>query len=153
MKRPSSLQYCQIKNNLIDCIYDKSKLKQNKFTSGTNFLIKKTIFYKQKKSRLFIITKLNLIKEIKKRIQIYKKWGKFIIPYQNQILFINKYESFNFSWGFGTRLSEYTDNIPKPMIPIGGRPIIEHIMSIYSKYQFNEFVVALGYKGDVIKDC
>ena len=54
--------------------------------------------------------------------------------------------------GFGTRLSEYTDNIPKPMIPIGGRPIIEHIMSIYSKYQFNEFVVALGYKGDVIKD-
>ena len=54
--------------------------------------------------------------------------------------------------GFGTRLSEYTDNIPKPMIPIGGRPIIEHIMSIYSKYQYNEFVVALGYKGDVIKD-
>ena len=54
--------------------------------------------------------------------------------------------------GFGTRLSEYTDNIPKPMIPIGGRPIIEHIMSIYSKYQVNEFVVALGYKGDVIKD-
>ena len=54
--------------------------------------------------------------------------------------------------GFGTRLSEYTDNIPKPMIPIGGRPIIEHIMKIYSKYQVNEFVVALGYKGDVIKD-
>ena len=53
--------------------------------------------------------------------------------------------------GFGTRLSEYTDNIPKPMIP-SGRPIIEHIMSIYSKYQVNEFVVALGYKGDVIKD-
>ena len=53
--------------------------------------------------------------------------------------------------GFGTRLSEYTDSIPKPMIPIGNKPIIEHIISIYSKYGFNEFVIALGYKGDVIK--
>lgn len=53
--------------------------------------------------------------------------------------------------GFGTRLSEYTENIPKPMVPIGGKPIIEHIMSIYAKYGYNDFVVALGYKGDVIK--
>ena len=53
--------------------------------------------------------------------------------------------------GFGTRLSEYTDSIPKPMIPIGNKPIIEHIMSIYSKHGFNEFVIALGYKGEVIK--
>ena len=54
--------------------------------------------------------------------------------------------------GFGTRLSEYTDTIPKPMIPIGGKPIIEHIMSIYSRYGFKEFVVALGYKGEIIRE-
>jgi len=54
--------------------------------------------------------------------------------------------------GFGTRLSEYTDSIPKPMIPIGGKPIIEHIMSIYSKHGFKEFVVALGYKGEIIRE-
>jgi len=54
--------------------------------------------------------------------------------------------------GFGTRISEYTDSIPKPMIKIGDEPIISHIMSIYSKYGFNEFIIALGYKSEVIKD-
>ena len=53
--------------------------------------------------------------------------------------------------GFGTRLSEYTDTIPKPMVPIGGKPIIEHIMNIYSHYGHNEFYIALGYKGEEIK--
>ena len=54
--------------------------------------------------------------------------------------------------GFGTRLSEYTESIPKPMVPIGNKPIIEHIMSIYAKYGFKKFVVALGYKGEKIKE-
>jgi glucose-1-phosphate cytidylyltransferase len=54
--------------------------------------------------------------------------------------------------GFGTRLSEYTDSIPKPMVPIGGIPIIEHIMNHYSNFGHNEFFIALGYKGDVIKN-
>ena len=53
--------------------------------------------------------------------------------------------------GFGTRLSEYTDTIPKPMVPIGGKPIIEHIMEIYAYYGHKEFYIALGYKGDIIK--
>ena len=54
--------------------------------------------------------------------------------------------------GFGTRLSEYTDSIPKPMVPIGGKPMIEHIMGIYANYGHKEFYVALGYKGEVIKE-
>jgi glucose-1-phosphate cytidylyltransferase len=54
--------------------------------------------------------------------------------------------------GFGTRLSEYTDTIPKPMVPIGGKPIIEHIINIYSHYGHKEFYIALGYKGEVIKE-
>ena len=54
--------------------------------------------------------------------------------------------------GFGTRLSEYTDSIPKPMVPIGNKPIIEHIMRIYASYGHKEFYVALGYKGEVIKE-
>ena len=54
--------------------------------------------------------------------------------------------------GFGTRLSEYTDTIPKPMVPIGGKPIIDHIMEFYSKFGHNEFYIALGYKGEVIKN-
>ena len=53
--------------------------------------------------------------------------------------------------GLGTRLSEETILRPKPMVEIGGRPILWHIMQNYSYFGFNEFVLALGYKGDVIK--
>lgn len=54
--------------------------------------------------------------------------------------------------GYGTRLSEETDVRPKPMIEIGGKPILWHIMKIYSHYGFNEFVILLGYKGYYIKE-
>ncbi len=53
--------------------------------------------------------------------------------------------------GMGTRLAEETEVRPKPMVEIGGRPILWHIMQRYAHYGFKEFVVALGYKGDVIK--
>ena len=54
--------------------------------------------------------------------------------------------------GLGTRLSEETAVKPKPMVEIGGKPILWHIMNIYAFYGFKEFVIALGYKGEVIKD-
>ena len=56
------------------------------------------------------------------------------------------------SGGFGTRISEYTSIIPKPMIRIGGKPIIEHIMEIYAKFGHKDFYLALGYKSEVIKE-
>lgn len=54
--------------------------------------------------------------------------------------------------GLGTRLSEETDIKPKPMVEIGGKPILWHIMKIYSSHGFNEFVILLGYKGYIIKE-
>jgi glucose-1-phosphate cytidylyltransferase len=54
--------------------------------------------------------------------------------------------------GLGTRLSEETDLRPKPMVEIGGKPILWHIMKIYSHYGFNDFVICLGYKGYMIKE-
>ena len=54
--------------------------------------------------------------------------------------------------GFGTRLSEYTNTIPKPLVEIGNIPIIQHIMSWYSKFGYDEFIIALGYKGVEIKN-
>ena len=53
--------------------------------------------------------------------------------------------------GFGTRLSEYTESIPKPMVTVGGKPILWHIMNSYANAGFNEFILALGYKADLIK--
>ena len=54
--------------------------------------------------------------------------------------------------GFGTRLSEETVLKPKPMVEIGGKPILWHIMNIYASHGINEFIVALGYKGEYIKE-
>lgn len=54
--------------------------------------------------------------------------------------------------GFGTRFSEESVTKPKPMIEIGGRPILWHIMKIYSHYGYNDFIICLGYKGYVIKE-
>jgi len=54
--------------------------------------------------------------------------------------------------GMGTRLREETEYKPKPMVEIGGKPILWHIMKIYSYYGYNEFILALGYKGEVIRN-
>ena len=54
--------------------------------------------------------------------------------------------------GLGTRISEETETRPKPMVEIGGKPILWHIMKIYSHYGYNDFVVCCGYKGHVIKE-
>ncbi len=53
--------------------------------------------------------------------------------------------------GFGSRLSEYTKTIPKPMVKVGGKPILFHIMKMYAKYGYKNFYIALGYKGKVIR--
>lgn len=54
--------------------------------------------------------------------------------------------------GLGTRLREETEYRPKPMVPVGGRPVLWHIMKLYAHYGHKEFILCLGYKGEVIKD-
>ena len=53
--------------------------------------------------------------------------------------------------GYGTRLSEETTVVPKPMVEIGHKPMLWHIMNLYAFHGFRDFVVALGYKGEIIK--
>jgi len=54
--------------------------------------------------------------------------------------------------GFGTRMREETEYRPKPMVEVGGRPLIWHIMKIYSAYGYKDFVLCLGYKKNMIKE-
>ncbi|MCB1144985.1 MAG: glucose-1-phosphate cytidylyltransferase [Leptospiraceae bacterium] len=56
------------------------------------------------------------------------------------------------SGGFGTRLSEYTESIPKPMVTIGGKPMLWHIMNHYASFGYKDFYLALGYKAEVVKE-
>ena len=54
--------------------------------------------------------------------------------------------------GKGTRIPEYTGSIPKPMVPVGSKPILEHIINYYIKYGFKDFIIATGYKHAIIKN-
>ena len=71
-----------------------------------------------------------------------------MVPNQNH----QKMKTVILAGGFGTRLSEETSVLPKPMVEIGGQPIIWHIMKMYSSYGFNDFIICLGYKGYIVKE-
>lgn len=77
-------------------------------------------------------------------------WHRFILAFQCDI--IKSMKTIILCGGRGIRLNEETEFKPKPLIQIGGFPILLHIMNIYSHYGYNDFIVALGYKGDMIKD-
>jgi glucose-1-phosphate cytidylyltransferase len=57
-----------------------------------------------------------------------------------------------FCGGLGMRLRDYSDQIPKPMVPVGGRPVLWHVMKYYAHFGHKDFILCLGYRGDVIKD-
>src|SRR5262244_1020874 len=57
-----------------------------------------------------------------------------------------------FCGGLGTRIREYSEAIPKPMVPVGHQPILCHVMQYYSQYGHDDFILCLGYKANVIKD-
>ena len=57
-----------------------------------------------------------------------------------------------FCGGLGTRIRDYSENIPKPMVPIGHQPILWHVMQYYSRYEHNEFILCLGYKANIVKN-
>src|SRR5262249_40823023 len=57
-----------------------------------------------------------------------------------------------FCGGLGTRIREYSESVPKPMVPVGNQPILMHVMQYYSAYGHHDFILCMGYKSNVIKD-
>ena len=80
-----------------------------------------------------------------------KKWLEKIHSVKNLNTIGKKDESSNFSRWAGTRMPEYTTKIPKPMVRIGKKPILKHIIDHYVRYGFYDFYLALGYKSNVIR--
>ena len=79
------------------------------------------------------------MKEFENFTIIIKKW-------------VNKMKTIILAGGYGTRLGNITEAVPKPMIKIGNKPIIWHIMKIYATYGYNDFILSLGYKAEIIKE-
>ena len=85
------------------------------------------------------------------------EWGgKFIVPIP-EVHVIDPSRScvmkvVLFCGGLGTRIRDYSENIPKPMIPVGQQPILWHVMQYYSQYGHSDFVLCLGYKANIIKE-
>ena len=79
------------------------------------------------------------MKELENFTIIIKKW-------------VNKMKTIILAGGYGTRLGNITEAVPKPMIKIGNKPIIWHIMKIYATYGYNDFILSLGYKAEIIKE-
>ena len=69
--------------------------------------------------------------------------GSIVVPHKVKVVIL--------AGGYGTRLSEETQKIPKPMVEIGGQPILWHLLNIYSAHGFKDFIIACGYKAEVIK--
>ena len=81
---------------------------------------------------------------------IQLRWSVWQSP--KLILYGLKLKVIILAGGFGTRMAEYTDTIPKPMVAVGGKPILWHIMRTYAHFGHKDFYVALGYKAEVIKE-
>jgi Nucleoside-diphosphate-sugar pyrophosphorylase involved in lipopolysaccharide biosynthesis/translation initiation factor 2B, gamma/epsilon subunits (eIF-2Bgamma/eIF-2Bepsilon) len=84
------------------------------------------------------------------------QWGgKFILPIPEAMIIDPRelvHEGGALLRRLGTRIREYSESIPKPMIPVGNQPILWHIMQYYSQYGHSDFVLCLGYKANIIKD-
>lgn len=81
-----------------------------------------------------------------------REWKLFHLPVKGRLLFYRRMKVVILCGGLGTRLREETEFRPKPMVPVGGRPILWHIMKTYASFGHKEFILCLGYKGEVIKE-
>ena len=151
------LNYCGIGTDFLDFTVDRNPYKHGRFTPGMHIPIHPVSAIDEARPDYLLILPWNLKTEIVAQMRHVGDWGcKFIVPIPDR----RSHRSARacvmkvvlFCGGLGTRIREYSESIPKPMVPIGHQPILWHVMQYYSQYGHQDFVLCLGYKANVIKE-
>ncbi len=156
------LNYCGIRRDFVDYTVDRSPHKQNNLLPGSRIPIYAPEKIFETKPDYILILPWNLRQEIMTQMADVRKWGaKFVVPIPRAKVSSKRRVSERgerrmkvviLAGGLGTRLSEETSIKPKPMVEVGGRPILWHILKSYSAFGVNEAIICGGYRADVIKD-
>ena len=151
------LNYCGIGTDFLDFTVDRNPYKHGRFTPGMHIPIHPVEAIDAAKPDYILILPWNLKHEIVSQMRHVGEWGaKFVVPIPEATVIDPRELAFMkvvlFCGGLGTRIREYSESIPKPMIPIGHQPILWHVMQYYSQYGHNDFVLCLGYKANIIKE-
>ncbi len=158
-KSATLLHYCGIGKDLIAYTVDRSPYKQGRFLPGTHIPIYHPDRIRDTKPDYVVILPWNLKDEIMRQLQFIREWGGPLCRADSRgsCLLIEwsggeRMKVVLFCGGAGMRLRGYADDVPKPMVTIGSRPVLWHVMKYYAHFGHKDFVLCLGYKGNCIKD-
>ena len=164
------LNYCGIRTDFLDYTVDRNPYKQGKHTPGTHIPIHPPEKIAETRPDVIVILPWNLAREISSSSHTRPSgepgWScrsrprpassaperPLLCRRRARTLKTRRMKVVIFCGGLGVRMGEETQRIPKPMIRIGNRPILWHIMRYYAAWGHKEFVLCLGYKGDVIRE-
>ncbi len=151
------LNYCGIGTDFLEFTVDRNPYKHGRFTPGMHIPIQPVDAIDAARPDYVLILPWNLKNEIVQQMRHVADWGgKFIVPipeldgHRPEGTAIMKVVLF--CGGLGTRIREYSESIPKPMIPVGHQPILWHVMQYYSEYGHADFILTSGYKANIIKE-
>ena len=143
------LNYCGIRTDLLDYTVDRNPYKQGQFLPGTHIPILHPEVLEQDRPDYILILPWNLKQEIVAQLEYAREWGaQFVVPDPEGG---GPVKVVLFCGGQGLRMREASEVAPKPMIPVGNRPILWHVMKYYAHFGHTDFVLCLGYKAEVIK--
>ena len=161
MARPARatrlLNYCGIGTDFLDFTVDRNPYKHGRFTPGMHIPIRPVSRSTQARPDYLLILPWNLKDEIAAQMRHAAEWGcKFdradSRSSRDRPARGGAMKVVLFCGGLGTRIRDYSESIPKPMIPVGHQPILWHVMQYYSQYGHRDFILCLGYKANVIKE-
>ena len=151
------LNYCGIGTDFLDFTVDRNPYKHGRYTPGMHIPIYPVSAIDEARPDYLLILPWNLKKEIVCANAPCRRMGlqdHCSNPQRGSDRSgrLRTMKVVLFCGGLGTRIREYSESIPKPMVPVGHQPILRHVMQYYSQYGHRDFILCLGYKANVVKD-